>query len=368
MAIRSLSYPSSPRTTPMAPQSYKVLSPEDVDHFLRHGFVRIPQVLTPEQVSDFTSGLWTRLGYSPTDKTTWTTERINMPSHRSMALQDFAPKAWGAMCDLLGGEDRIDPSSAIWGDSFICNFGSQKWDEMNEKYLAGEDGVDNPNNPKKLDNWHVDGDFFIHFLDSPEQGLLVIPLFSDVVNNGGATMVSPDGIGKLAKWLMDHPQGVLPRMKPVVESSSLDEKGDHGALGWYQSVIQECEDFREMTGNAGDVVLMHPLMLHSASRNLLRTHRIITNPAVSLRSPFNLDREDPSEYSLVEQKTLRELAKIQGDDSLEKGLKGWKIVGERKRLIPERIRIQAEMRRKEEARLRGEMVAEGNEFSKMVMV
>lgn len=236
----------------MAPSSYKVLSPEDVEHFLIHGFVRIPQVLTPEQVATFTADVWTRLGYSPTDKTTWKSERVNMPSHKSVALQDFAPKAWGAICDLLGGEDRIDPASARWNDSFICNFGSQKVDDMNKKFQAGVDGAENPNDPKKLDNWHVDGDFFVHFLDSPEQGLLVIPLFSDVVSSGGATMVSPDGIGKLAKWLMDHPQGVLPRMNPVNWELGASEDKDFTGLNWYSNTIQECEDFREMTGNVCD--------------------------------------------------------------------------------------------------------------------
>ena len=48
-------------------------------------------------------------------------------------------------------------------------------------------------------------------------------------------------------------------------------------------------------------------MLHSASKNHLRALRIITNPAVALKEPFNFNRENPEEYSLVERKTLREL-------------------------------------------------------------
>lgn len=56
---------------------------------------------------------------------------------------------------------------------------------------------------------------------------------------------------------------------------------------------------------------MHPFMLHSASRNLLRNVRIITNPVVSMREPFNLDRkaEDRGNYNLVELKTLQALGK-----------------------------------------------------------
>ncbi|PVG01076.1 hypothetical protein CPB86DRAFT_781977 [Serendipita vermifera] len=345
----------------MAPTSYKVLSQEQVDHFLEHGFVVIPRAFTPEQAAEKTANIWARLGYSPDDPETWLSNRVNMPVHSRYRVQEFAPKAWEAMCDLLGGEERVDPETATWSDGFICNFGSKKWDEL---WDGGKSGI-NPNDPKKLDNWHVDGDFFVHFLDSKEQGLLIIPLFSDVVPNGGATMVCPDGIGRLAHWLYSHPQGVMPRMRPVDWDES-GEEGDFNGLEWYIKTIQECNYFREMTGKMGDVVLMHPLMLHSASRNLLRTHRIIINPPVSLKEPFNYARPDPSEYSLVEQKTLKELAKLLNDPSIEKGLKApdgtpWKITGERKGIIPARLKIQAKMREMEEARLRGENVEANRE-------
>lgn len=48
-------------------------------------------------------------------------------------------------------------------------------------------------------------------------------------------------------------------------------------------------------------------MLHSASRNHTRAPRIITNPPVSLKEPFNFNRENPEDYSIVEKKTLKEL-------------------------------------------------------------
>jgi hypothetical protein len=227
----------------MAPSTYKVLSQEQIDHFLEHGFVVIPQAFTPEQAAEKTANLWTRLGYSPDDPETWLSDRVNMPVHGRYRVQEFSPKAWNAMCDLLGGEERVDPDNATWSDGFICNFGSKKWDDV---WDGGKSGV-NPNDPKQLDNWHVDGDFFVHFLDSKEQGLLIIPLFSDVVPNGGATMVSPDGIGKLAHWLYSHPQGVMPRMRPVDWDESA-EQGEFNGLEWYINTIRQCDYFREMTG------------------------------------------------------------------------------------------------------------------------
>lgn len=82
------------------------------------------------------------------------------------------------------------------------------------------------------------------------------------------------------------------------------------------------ESFFEVTGKVGDVYFLHPLLLHSASRNLRRNVRIITNAAVSLKEPFNFNRADPKDYSLVEQKTLRELGRPEG-------IPEWKITRER---------------------------------------
>lgn len=100
----------------------------------------------------------------------------------------------------------------------------------------------------------------------------------------------------------------------------------------------------EATGEVGDVFLLHPLMLHSASKNELRNLRIITNPPVSLKEPFCFDREDPSQYSLVEQKTLRDLGHPEG-------LKGWKITGKRKEWIPARTNRMEVMKKEELERL-----------------
>ena len=103
------------------------------------------------------------------------TPDVVVPSHRTFDCASFAPKAWAAICELCGGEDRVDPYSREWRDSLIVNLGS----------AAGEG---KPVPPKELEEWHVDGDFFMHYLDSPEQALLAIPLFTDIVPLGGGTM------------------------------------------------------------------------------------------------------------------------------------------------------------------------------------
>jgi len=210
----------------------------------------------------------------------------------------------------------------LWTDGLIVNLGTPEGEGKRVE-------------PQDLKGWHVDGDFFVHFLDSPEQGLLVIPLFSDIEPQGGATYICPDGIGKIAKYLYDHPEGVSPRFTPRGEQP-------HEGLSFFCDMVQECSNFVEATGSVGDVYLLHPLMLHTASNNSLRIPRLITNPPVSLKEPFNFNRAD-DKYTVVERKTLRELGKER--------LEGWKIVGGREAVVPERLKIQAKWKEEELQRL-----------------
>lgn len=235
------------------------------------------------------------------------------------------------MKELLGGEERIDEASSSWGDSFIVNLGTPA--------LAGAPAPD----PRALTNWHVDGDFFVHFLDSPEQALLVIPIFSDIAPGGGATYIAPEGIERAARYLAAHPEGVNAGGLAFWPSTSTgpDPPADPHYYS-HPAQARACERFVELTGDVGDVVLLHPLMLHSASPNRLRVPRVITNPPVALRAPFEFARADPDEYSLVELKTLRAL----GVDRLE-----FRPTTERRRIVPARVAREAVMIAEEKRRL-----------------
>jgi hypothetical protein len=313
----------------MADQHNQQLSQDDIDHFMKHGWIKLSGCFTQEQVDKLTSTLWTRLGMSPSDKSTWDSERINMPWHTTFPANEFAPKAWSAICDLLGGEERIAQHNRTWNDGFIVNLGTPQGEG---KDIGGQD----------LPGWHVDGDFFVHYLDSPEQGLLVIPLFTDINPGGGGTFICPDAIPRIAKHLYDHPEGVSPYMVSRTENPNMDKAK---SLDFFCDVAKSMprDAFVEATGRVGDVYLLHPLMLHSASNNKLRQLRVITNPPVSLKEPFRFDRKDSSEYSTVERKTLSAL----GKDSLE----GWKITYGRDKIVPERVKRQQAMKLEEQARL-----------------
>ncbi|MET9021280.1 phytanoyl-CoA dioxygenase family protein [Actinopolymorpha sp. NPDC004070] len=289
---------------------YQVLTDEQAQAFLEQGFVVIHDCFTPEAAAEYTDQVWTRLGYDPDDQSTWEQSSIHMPTHRRIDVREFAPKAWQAACDLLGGEDRVAKPYS-WGDGFIVNL----WE-----------GEDRPWTPASAaaPGWHKDGDFFRHFLDSPEQGLLTLVLWSDVRHRGGATFVAADSVGPVARYLAERPGGVLP--------TEFDTP----------SLVGQCQNFVEATGRVGDVFLLHPYVLHAKAQNLLRVPRLITNPPVHLAEPMRFDREDPADFSLVERAVLRGL----GVDRYE-----FTPTAPREAVVPERVRRQERMKAEEERRL-----------------
>jgi hypothetical protein len=146
----------------------------------------------------------------------------------------------------------------------------------------------------------------------------------------------------------DHPEGTTPWMVSLHDPAHASFEGSK----YWNDLAKDRyrtrdESFHEMTGEVGDVILMHPLMLHSASKNLLRNVRVIINPPVALKEPFCFDRPNKEDYSLVELKTLKDLG-------MEDGLKGWKIEGPRKGWTPNRLKRQEEMKRQELERLKSQ--------------
>jgi hypothetical protein len=286
------------------------LTGEQAGHFLERGFVRVRGAFDPADAQRSLDNAWLRFGYDRDDPASWAEKRIHLSSSSYMDARAFAPAAWGAAMDLVGGESRVTLPWQ-WGDGFIANLG------------VGDDRPWQPPSPA-VGGWHKDGDFFRHFLDSPEQALLTFVLWTDMLHQGGGTFVAADSVPVVARFLAEHPEGVL------------QEDFDYAWL------IGQCHDFVEMTGEAGDVVLLHPYTLHATSQNVLGVGRIITNPPLALREPMNFNRPHADDFSLVEQAILRGL----GVDRLD-----FVPAAPREDVVPERIRLQQARTAAEDARL-----------------
>lgn len=296
----------------MPQHDFPPLTDAQIEQFLTHGHVVIPDCFSRDFAEAWTANAFHRLGYDPNDPATWAQEIVHMPSAQRIPMQEIAPKAWQAACELLGGADRVSPCT--WGDGMIVNF------------RKGADRSWQPPSPES-GGWHKDGDFFRHFLDSPEQGLLTIVIWSDIEPQGGGTFVACDSVPPVARLLAAHPEGVPPSGAPEASFGSL---------------IHQCRDFVELTGKIGDVALIHPFVLHASSQNLSGKARFITNPPIMLKEPMQFDRENTADFSPVERAVLRGL----GVGRLE-----FRPTAPRERIVSEGMKRKQKMLEEEQARL-----------------
>jgi hypothetical protein len=288
----------------------RVLTDEQIEFFLENGYVTVQGCFSREAAKPFIDEAWERLGVDRNDPETWVEKRVHLPNTKEFEVKDFAPKAWRAACELVGGEERID-QPYLWTNSFVINLGigaDREWEPASHE----------------TEGWHKDGDWFRHFLDSPEQGLLTIVVWSDIEPFGGGTFIAADSVAPVARLLVDKPEGVHPE--------DLD----------FDALIRQCDKFVEATGKVGDVVLIHPYVLHSQSQNHSGRGRFITNPPITLKEPMQFDRDDPSEYSVIERAVLRAL----DADRLD-----FKPTAPRERVVPERELVFQRMLAEEQARL-----------------
>lgn len=286
------------------------LRPDQIARFLDRGYLTIPGCFSRDAAATIIDQAFVRLGYDKADPATWTAPRVHMPTLNSFDCKSFAPAAWDAICDLLGGEARVQ-QPCRWSDALIANF-----HEGQDRPWAGP----SPQSP----GWHKDGDFFRHFLNSPEQGLLVLVLWSDIAPQGGGTFIAPDSIPQVARFFAAHPGGAAPNEIP------------------FRQMISECTEFEECTGSVGDVVLCHPFLLHTVSQNHGGKARFITNPPVSLKEPMDFNRAEAGDFSPVEQVVLNAL----GVDRID-----FQPTAARERIVPERVKREQAIIEEERRRL-----------------
>ena len=269
---------------------YQVLTDAQVQSFLDNGYLVVKDCVDPGLAERWIDEGYRRLGYDKNDPSTFAKEIIWMDHKNELPIKDVSPKAWGALMDVIGGEDRVQDqvlylpqsghftfiNSFNWSDAFIVNFrrgADEPWQEPGPQ----------------LKGWHKDGSYFRHFIDSAEQALLTIVCWSDMRHQGGATLVSPDSVRVVAKYLYEHPEGVPPKQFD------------------YPALLSQCSRFEEVIGEAGDFIILHPFMLHASSNNKLRVPRWMTNPPILLKEPMKLNRDNPEDFSLLERATLHYL-------------------------------------------------------------
>ena len=211
------------------------------------------------------------------DPESWSDEINSLNSgDRNINIETVAPFTWDIICRLLGGPDAIDTRTRQFSNGFNINANVR----ANEPWQGPS---------QNSTGWHKDGWFFKHFLDSPEQALLVMVIWRDILPKSGGTFFAPDSVEPICKLLLNHPEG-LPHNHP-----------------WAKE-IHRCSNFREMTAEQGDIVIIHPFTLHTGSANPSGRIRYMNNKVISLVNPMKFNRQDGA-YTPLEKSILNALGK-----------------------------------------------------------
>ena len=230
----------------------------DREHFDTHGWVRIHQAFTVDQAAAMRAVVWDALeatGIKRDDPSTW---RVERPHHLQHLKSDPVFCAVGsdhtvaAIDAVLGGQRWRRPSD--WGAFFLVFPTSRPW-----------------NIPH--DGWHLDADYSGPL--TPPAGVKVHAMLGDVEARAGGMHII-DGSHRLVhRWFVDHPPRPGARAAELRKSlhrhpylRDLCTPGDAAArIARFLARAEVVDDIPlrvlENTAEAGDVILMHHLLLHA---------------------------------------------------------------------------------------------------------
>lgn len=255
-----------------------ILTDAQIEQFVADGYTMLPGAFPAEAADRIRARLWdelTPLGPQENDPATWTQPVVHIKKSYSDGpfAEAWTDKLHAAFDDLMGeGRWRKQKYGLGWWPVAFPGFDAKPWTPPQ----AG---------------WHVDGIQFHHHVHSADQGLLPLFIFSPIEAGDGGTALS---IGS---------HKITARLLAEAEPDGMDVHDLARAVASH-----ERSHVVEMTGQPGDVALVHPFTLHARSPNTGERVRFICNPCIPLYEPLNLSRAAVSEYSPVERAVVAALA------------------------------------------------------------
>jgi hypothetical protein len=139
--------------------------------------------------------------------------------------------------------------------------------------------------------WHIDANYTSPLW--PPKGVQTHALFGDITPRSGATQILSGSHRLIHKWFKENPPPTgarsaqlrkLLRTHPYIRD--LHTEGDRESrIERFMNQIEEVDGIPlqvvENTGTAGDVVLLHPLMLHVAAPNNGATPRFLLSGGIT---------------------------------------------------------------------------------------
>jgi ectoine hydroxylase-related dioxygenase (phytanoyl-CoA dioxygenase family) len=241
--------------------------------------MRVRAAFTANEAAAMRAVVWRALaavGICDRQPSTWTKER---PEHLQHARSDPAFLAV-ASARLLEAIDAVLEGHAYrmpknWGAPFVAFPSKHAW-----------------NVPSR--GWHIDANYLSAL--SPPDGIRIHALFGDVAPRAGGALIVSGSHRLVNKYFIDNPPHAgargadyrkLLQRHPYLRD--LHTEGDAGARAARFVDRAEEQDgillqVVENTGIAGDVLLLHPLLLHVAASNNGHEPRFLLSGGVDLPS------------------------------------------------------------------------------------
>lgn len=247
----------------------QVLTLDEVERFITDGYLVVRGLIPEERVKAIVPMIWSALDAVAHDpgKRNPDGGHLLKESPHGGPVQGLVSPRYRTVIEDLCGAGRCQ----LWEDGL--GYMPIRFPDPRRGALAWQ--------PTDM---HVDGMHFHHHVNSAEQGLVVVELFSDIDPQGGGTAIRVGSHKQVARILQRAEPAGLTCME--IGAKARQETGEGPVI--------------ELTGKAGDVLFMHPHTLHGSSLNLSERARLASNHCVGLQAPMQLARADAGEYSPVE--------------------------------------------------------------------
>lgn len=247
----------------------RLLSEEELEELKHNGFIVISGILDPDTCKTFDRNivqpaLFENGAILEDDPSTWNSELL-----KAMATGDYKKDEGvltGVMVRKSDGSDPISDEDSISLDCLkpilhqlhggMEENPSWDWIHSNVGWIHVRFPVNEEGEEFRTDllSWHVDGGHFSpHFLDSPEQSVIILPMIRDVADGGGNTVVLKQSHIYIAKKLKEAGNRGIPK--------EITQNLNDVAKIWPKHLIETISPC-----NAGDILIMHPFLIHSAGR------------------------------------------------------------------------------------------------------
>lgn len=259
-------------------QSSSIPDPADQtpEHFRAHGWARVRQAFEARAAAAMQEVVWAGLahqGVQRDDPSTWTIER---PANLQRLKADPVFEAVGsrrllATIDaILGTRDYEKPKN--WGAVFVAFPGEGEWQVP-------------------ASGWHTDANYRSQLW--PPKGVQIHSLFGDVAPRAGATLVLSGSHRLIHQWFKDNPAppgAPSAEMRKLLQGHpyirDLHAAGDPEArIARFLDRVEEVDGVPlqviENSGAAGDVLLLHPLLLHVAALNTGSAPRFLLSGSIT---------------------------------------------------------------------------------------